>query len=306
MLIHSLKVMNGGKMELLQLKYFYAVAVNQHISNTAKQLNIAQPSLTQTIHRLENELGVKLFKSAGRNIVLTEYGRYLMNKIKPVIETIDEIPFELAEMAKLNKNTISINVMAASTIIIDALIKYQEENKDVKFQINQSTTSEMADITVFTQPFYQKQNEYTYVFSEEIYLAVPKTSAYAEMDSVALETMKDKGFISLAGSRQLRQICDRFCMHAGFSPKIIFESDSPAAVRNMIGANLGVGFWPQFSWGKINKSTVTFVPISSPVCRRDIIVTRGNDESKSNYNEVCSFFNYLIKYFEGLKEDNKA
>lgn len=47
-------------MELLQLKYFYAVAINQHISNTAKQLHIAQPSLTQTIHRLENELGVKL------------------------------------------------------------------------------------------------------------------------------------------------------------------------------------------------------------------------------------------------------
>lgn len=288
-------------MELLQLKYFYAVAVNQHISNTAKQLHIAQPSLTQTIHRLENELGVKLFKAAGRNIVLTEYGRYLMNKIKPVIETINEIPSEIAEMAKLNKNTINVNVMAASTIIIDALIKYQEENKNIKFQINQSTKSDMADITVFTQPFYQKQNEYTYVFSEEIYLAVPEESDYADMKSVTLEMMRDKSFISLAGSKTLRQICDRFCMHAGFSPKIIFESDSPDAVRNMIGANLGVGFWPQFSWGNINKNTVSLIPISSPVCRRDIIITRGDDKSKSNYDEVCSFFNYLIQYFEGLK-----
>ena len=292
-------------MELLQLRYFYAVAINQHISNTAKQLHIAQPSLTQTIHRLENELGVKLFKSSGRNIVLTEYGIYLMNKIKPVIETINEIPVELAEMAHLNKNIINVNVMAASTIIIDALIKYQEENKDVKFQINQSTKSDMADITVFTQPFYQKQNEYTYVFSEEIYLAVPEKSVYSGMESVALEMMRDKSFISLAGSKPLRQICDRFCMHSGFSPKIIFESDSPTAVRNMIGANLGIGFWPQFSWGNINENTVALIPISSPVCRRDIIMTRGNDESKSNYNEVCRFFNYLIQYFESLKE-NKA
>ena len=289
-------------MELLQLKYFYAVAVNQHISNTARQLHIAQPSLTQTIHRLENELGVKLFKSSGRNIVLTEYGSYLMNKIKPVIETINEIPVELAEMAKLNKNIINVNVMAASTIIIDALIKYQEENKDVKFQINQSTKSDMADITVFTQPFYQKQNEYTYVFSEEIYLAVPGNSAYAGMESVSLEMMRDKSFISLAGSKPLRQICDRFCMHAGFSPKIIFESDSPNAVRNMIGANLGIGFWPQFSWGNINENTVALIPISSPVCRRDIIMTRSSDESRSNYDEVCRFYNYLIQYFEGLKE----
>lgn len=292
-------------MELLQLKYFYAVAVNQHISNTAKQLHIAQPSLTQTIHRLENELGVKLFKASGRNIVLTEYGSYLFNKIKPVIETINEIPFEIAEMAKLNKNIINVNVMAASTIIIDALIKYQEVNKDVKFQINQSSKSDMADITVFTQPFYQKQNEYTYVFSEEIYMAVPETSVYADKESISLEMMKDKGFISLAGSKPLRQICDRFCMHAGFSPKIIFESDSPAAVRNIIGANMGVGFWPQFSWGSINENTVKLIPISSPVCRRDIIVTRSDDDSKSNYEEVCRFYNYLIEYFESLKKGKK-
>ena len=69
-------------MEILQLKYFYALAQTQHVTRTAQQLHIAQPALTQTIHRLENELEVKLFKSSGRNIILTEYGTYLMNKIR--------------------------------------------------------------------------------------------------------------------------------------------------------------------------------------------------------------------------------
>ena len=44
-------------MELLQLEYFYAVAKTQHVTHTAEQLHIAQPALTQSIHRLEKELG---------------------------------------------------------------------------------------------------------------------------------------------------------------------------------------------------------------------------------------------------------
>ena len=43
-------------MELMQLEYFYAVAQNQHMTRTAEQLHIAQPSLTQSIRRLEKEM----------------------------------------------------------------------------------------------------------------------------------------------------------------------------------------------------------------------------------------------------------
>ena len=58
-------------MELLQLKYFLAVAESEHMTNTAKQLHIAQPALSQSIHRLEQELGVSLFERAGRGIRLS-------------------------------------------------------------------------------------------------------------------------------------------------------------------------------------------------------------------------------------------
>ena len=67
-------------MEILQLKYFYALAQTQHVTRTAEQLHIAQPALTRTVHRLENELGVKLVQPRGRNIELTEYGKYLQKK----------------------------------------------------------------------------------------------------------------------------------------------------------------------------------------------------------------------------------
>ena len=82
-------------MEITQLKYFYALAQNQHVTHTAEQLNIAQPSLTQSIRRLEKELNVKLFKTNGRNIILTECGKYLQRKIEPLLKTLNEIPDEI-------------------------------------------------------------------------------------------------------------------------------------------------------------------------------------------------------------------
>ena len=73
-------------MELLQLKYFYAVAKSLHVTNTAQELHVAQPALTQSIKRLESELGVKLIKTRGRNIVLTEYGEFLKGEIAPFMD----------------------------------------------------------------------------------------------------------------------------------------------------------------------------------------------------------------------------
>ena len=66
-------------MELTQLRYFLEVARNEHMTKSAEKLHIAQPSLTKTIHNLEDELGVPLFVPNGRNIVLSEYADILRN-----------------------------------------------------------------------------------------------------------------------------------------------------------------------------------------------------------------------------------
>lgn len=291
-------------MEILQLKYFYALAQTQHVTRTAQQLHIAQPALTQTIHRLENELEVKLFKSSGRNIVLTEYGTYLMNKIAPVLRTLSEIPEELRTLAGDRNNLLKINVLAASGLMTDTIIEYQKSHKSTRFQVVQSTESEDSDITVSTGEYFrrpQSSKDSFYVFTEEIFLAVPRTSKYAEYDTIRLSNMAGKKFISVAGSKGLRSICDRFCLSAGFHPNVVFESDSTAAVINLIGANIGIGFWPQYTWGKPDESAIALVPISEPQCRRDIIIRLHS--SSEVYKEAAEYFEFLSHYFDRLKNN---
>ena len=236
-------------MELLQLKYFYAVAKSLHVTNTAQELHVAQPALTQSIKRLESELGVKLIKTRGRNIVLTEYGEFLKGEIAPFMDVLDEIPGKLEEMALKNRSTVIVNVLAASDAVIRAIMDFKKQHEDVRIRIVQNTEATTADISIYTVPEYKpKAKEDPYVFNEKIFLAVPDNEEFSGIDTVELASVKDCEFISLAGSKQLRAICDSFCASAGFTPNIVFESDSPQTVRDMIEMQFGIGFWPQYSW----------------------------------------------------------
>lgn len=288
-------------MELNQIKYFLEVAETQHITNSAKKLHIAQPSLTQAIHRLEEDLGVPLFVSKGRNIVLTEYGKYFQKKLIPIIGELDTLPEKLHIMAKLADKTIHLNVLAASALVTDAIIEYKKKHEDINFQLLQDSQDNLHDIEITTKPSDSTKcenftlDDNKFICHEKIYLAVPNNKRYEGISSVYLKDMLDEGFISLAGSKQFSSICDKICQSLGVKPKIIFESDNPTAVKNMIMANMGVGFWPEFTWGSVDKEHVKLLEIDGALCQRDIVISYNlNKQDNSN---VIEFFEFLKTHF---------
>ena len=286
-------------MELMQIRYFLETARTKHMTNSAKNLHITQPALTQAIRRLEKDLGVPLFTAKGRNIVLTEYGRYLQKKLEPLMEQLDAVPEQLKMMVALEGETIHMNVLAASSLVMEAIIEYKKGHEDINFQLQQNSESELYDIAVTTKLFYQGTEENSFACAEEIYLAVPRNQRYQGRTSVRLEETSEEGFISLLGSREFRYICDRFCQHAGFTPKIIFESDNPSAVKNMIAANMGIGFWPEFTWGSIENENVRLLKIEEPVCQRDIII--HYNRNKTDSRNVTDFYEFLTNFFADRK-----
>lgn len=285
-------------MELTQLRYFLEVASTEHVTRSAENLHIAQPALTQAIHRLEDEIGVPLFAHKGRGIVLTQYGQYLYKKLQPAMAEIESLPDKLRSMAQLEESVIHLNVLAASSLVMDAVAEYQHIDDSLHFQLKQNEQSDLYDICVTTKLFYQhseREEDSLFVCTEKIYLAVPNIEKFRGKNSISLKEVGDEDFISLLGSRQLRSICDKYCAASGIKPNIVFESDNPAAVRNMIAANMGVGFWPAFSWGRLDTENVLLLDIVDPVCSRDILITYR--KNKQDDSRVREFYNYLTETF---------
>ena len=283
-------------MELLQLKYFLAVAESEHMTNTAKQLHIAQPALTQSIHRLEQELGVSLFERAGRGIRLSPAGAYVRDRVKPAMETLETVTRDVQLFQQGEQDVVRVGVHAASGVAIDGIAAYSELNPHVSFEITQDERERHRDVIVTTitprgSSTVENATEKT-PFSERIGIAVPAGSTLGE--TAALSDFANERFIALAGSRRFREVCDTFCARRAFTPHIAFESDNPLVVKKMIGLGLGVGFWPDHSWGDLDPASCRLVHLRETEFMRDVIVAKTSRCTPDS--EAQRFYEFLLDY----------
>ena len=283
-------------MELLQLKYFLAVAKSEHMTNTAKQLHIAQPALTQSIHRLEQELGVSLFERAGRGIRLSPAGAYVRDRVKPAMETLENVARDVQLFQQGEQGVVRVGVHAASGVAIDGIAAYSELNPHVSFDVTQDERERHRDVIVTTitprgSSTVENAVEKT-PFSERIGIAVPAGSALGNTASLA--DFANERFIALAGSRRFREVCDTFCARRAFTPHIAFESDNPLVVKKMIGLGLGVGFWPDHSWGDLDPKSCRLVHLQETEFTRDVIVAKTSRCTPDS--EAQRFYEFLLDY----------
>ena len=283
-------------MELLQLRYFLAVAESEHITNTAKLLHIAQPALTQSIHRLEQELGVSLFERAGRGIRLSPAGAYVRDRVKPAMETLENVARDVQLFQQGEQGVVRVGVHAASGVAIDGIAAYSELNPHVSFEITQDERERHRDVIVTTitprgSSTVENAIEKT-PFSERIGIAVPASSALG--DTASLADFANERFIALAGSRRFREVCDTFCARRAFTPHIAFESDNPLVEKKMIGLGLGVGFWPEHSWGDLDPKSCRLVHLQEPEFTRDVIVAKTSRCTPDS--EAQRFYEFLLDY----------
>ena len=284
-------------MELTHLKYFLEVARTQHVTQSAHNLCIVQPALTKAIHKLEEEIGVPLFKSKGRNIELTEYGKYFFARIQPLYEEIERLPQELRDMAGDDAVKIRLNVLAASSLITSAVIAYKRLHPEISFDLIQNESSSLYDVGVFTFADADKakpdDDEVTRL-DEEIFLAVPNGERYRKLDHISLRQMEGEKFIGLAGTKQLRNICNEFCRELGVRTDISFESDNTSAIKDAVASGIGVCFWPEYTWGRVEKRKIRLLKIVDAPFRRDLLVTLRRNKADNRNTE--NFYRFLVTF----------
>src|SRR5919206_1005329 len=171
-------------MELHQLAYFESVSRHLHFTRAAEELNVAQPSVSQQIRKLEDELGTPLFHRMKRNVALTEAGKTFLPHARAVLRQLEEARIEVQELSGLRKGTLAVGAppSVGTHLFPRALAAFSRQHPGIALSFREGGSRTLVqllesgelDLAVVIQPIRHPVLETLPLLEEELLLAVPR------------------------------------------------------------------------------------------------------------------------------------
>ena len=128
-------------------RIFYFVAKNKHMTKASEELHISQPAISQSIKKLEEQLGGILFLRSNKGMELTEEGKMFYEYVKGALELINNAENEFTSFKDLSKGEIKIGCSTTLTklVLIDALKNFHSDYPNINIEITNDLTSNLIN-----------------------------------------------------------------------------------------------------------------------------------------------------------------
>lgn len=246
-------------MELLQLQYFVTVARLENITHAAKRHGVPQPAMSQTISRLEKDLGVRLFDRQGNRLHLNEKGALFLGYAEKALGELETGADALREGAGELTGRISLLVLENRNIMIDLVARFAGLHPRVVFSISHTYNAGpqfACDMCVAARCPYPYMNASEPLVEEEIKLAVPKGHPLADRKSVAIRDLAGETFVSMPPESYLYQMAAAWFRQQGLPLQTAVICDDPFSVRRYVSIGMGLAFVPARSWQGLTDQAV--------------------------------------------------
>lgn len=274
-------------MELRQLQYTLQIAEERNFSRAADKLHIAQPSLSQQLSKLEQELGVKLFQRNTSTVELTYAGASFIEHAQKIMDAVEQLRQEMDDISQLRAGRVVVGSMpiTGSHLLPYVLPAFKAAYPEIQINLLEDTSLNLekltagggTDLSLLSLPLQEPSLTYEPIGEELIDLAVPPEHPLARLNQhkkgVAIEMLKDEPFIVLKKGQGFRTITIDLCKSAGFEPNIVFESNNIETVQSLVAAGMGVTFVPRFiARAKRSELIPVYVPLADPAPSRTLVI----------------------------------
>jgi len=272
-------------MEFHQLRYVCAVAETGSFSRAAERCEVAQPSLSQQVLKLEEDLGAKLFDRLGRSIRITEAGRAFLPHARSILEQMEAARSSVADKNEDVRGSVAVGAIPtiAPYLMPRYTADFAKRYPDAKLRIVEETTPILAeglrdlsiDLAILALPLRHKDLEFFPIRSEPLFAALPKDHPRATQESLSLKSLRGERFVMLRDGHCFRDLSIVTCTHARITPNIAFESDQFSSVLGMVAAGVGISLVPEMA--KDRDAGCRYVRLSDARATRTIVaaVLRG-------------------------------
>jgi LysR family transcriptional regulator, hydrogen peroxide-inducible genes activator len=282
-------------MEVHQLRYVCAIADTGNFSRAAERCKVAQPSLSQQVQKLEDDLGVKLFDRLGRSIRLTEAGRAFIPRARAILEQMDAARTSAADKNADLRGSVTVGVIptVAPYRMPGYAASFTKKFPDAKLRIIEDTTSVLVqglrdlsiDVAILALPLRHKDLELFPIRTEPLFAVLRKNHPRARAKSLALKDLRGESFVMLRDGHCFRDLSLDTCTRARVTPNIAFESGQFSSLLGMVATGIGVSLIPEMAIDR--NVNCRYVRLSDAQATRTIVaaVVRGR-----SFNRVQQAF----------------
>ena len=250
------------------LRYFSVLAQVEHYTLAAARLGISQPSLSAAIHNLETELGdVRLFEKVGRNIRLTEEGRYFREKVDAALEELNTASMTLRDSKVSAPVIIRMGVISGTLggTVAREIAAYMAANERIRFHIVESAAEDLMDLVrqekldmaIVDTTNRDRSLHFRKLCRRSFWAALPRSHPLASEVSLSPQQLTKEPQVSLHYDQE--SLFGQWASGTGSEQKILCTVDSAQSALDLVAAGIGLCVMSEDCMQ--SRQNVTFVPV---------------------------------------------
>ncbi|GAA3756661.1 LysR substrate-binding domain-containing protein [Streptomyces tremellae] len=276
-----------GIVQFHQLHYFVAVAETRHFTRAAERVHVSQPSLSQQIRALENELGAELFSRARGNVALTEAGESLLPLARRILADAETARHEVQELAQLRKGRVRLGATPSvcTGLLPDVLRAFHDLHPGIELRIEESGSRDLVrelargavDLALVVLPLPTPSPALTTVeLLQEDLVVVSSAAGPAPRRPVRVADLQGEPLVMFRHGYDLRELTVAACHAEGFEPSFTVEGGEMDAVLGFVRAGLGVAVVPSMVAQRAGRD-LRVTELAPPGLRRTIALAHRSD-----------------------------
>ncbi len=268
-------------MEMHQLRYVVAVARTRNFSRAAEHCHVAQPSLSQQIKKLEDELSERLFDRMKREARLTAHGELFLRRAVKILEEADAATREANDAKNLLGGMLAVGVLPtiAPYLLPDLFAAFTKKFPGVETVVHEDTTAQLLgqvlsyeiDLALASRPIEDQRLEVRDLFTEELKLGLPAHHRLTRKRFIKFSDLNKEQLIVMKPGHCLGDQVLGFCGREGAHPKISFRSAQLETIQALVRAGVGLSLIPEMAVLKNRRDAPEYRSFAAPKPERKIV-----------------------------------
>ncbi len=267
-------------MEIHQLEYFVAIVETGGFSRAAERCDVAQPSLSQQIKKLENEIGEPLFDRLGRKVVLTDVGKLLLPRARKILEELQGIKVDLQSEIRDGHGNLTVGfIPTIAPFVLPGVIRiFSQEFPNAKLEVHEGLTDDLIekiisaelDVGITSLPIKNKLIRTEELLTEPLLVAASHKYDIVNRAAIRIKELDELPFIALSEVHCLGEQVQTFCYQQDVDLNIVCHTAQLSTVQNCVALGLGVSLVPHALALKDPSDQVMYRSINDPTPERKI------------------------------------